>query len=286
MFNTKENRIKWLEKVKTILMMGGKSKATFKNYRAHLNHFFNFYTEDTDFSTIREDEILVYIQKNYLALKRASSTTNVAICSITFLYAVCFKISLNKKLLPNPKLVKTIPTVLPKQNFIKIFNEEENLKHKCWFLLAYCSGLRSMEISSLKIENIIASEHKLKVLGKGNKERYTILPDVTIKFLRLYCRQNLITNKTGYLFLGNGGREHISHQSISGYFNNVIAKKYHLPKTITFHSLRHSFASYFLMNGGDLIVLQSLMGHSDIATTRRYIHFSTNYNHLEGINYV
>ena len=63
-------------------------------------------------------------------------------------------------------------------------------------------------------------------------------------------------------------------------------KKYNLPKNITFHSLRHSFATYYLMNGGDLLTLQSMMGHNNLNTTRRYIHFSHDYNHLEGIRYV
>ena len=66
----------------------------------------------------------------------------------------------------------------------------------------------------------------------------------------------------------------------------ILKKKYNLPKTVTFHSLRHSFATYFLLNGGNLITLQSLLGHSNLNTTRRYTHFSQDYNHLDGIRYV
>ena len=152
-------------------------------------------------------------------------------------------------------------------------------------LLAFCCGLRSSEVVSIKIENINAKEHKLKVLGKRGKERYTILPDIVIKFLRLYCKYNNITQKTGYLFKGTGSLEHPTRACPTTYFG-TIKKEYNLPKTVTFHSLRHSFATYFLLNGGNLITLQSLLGHSNLNTTRRYIHFSQDYNHLDGIRYV
>lgn len=74
-------------------------------------------------------------------------------------------------------LTKIIPTTIDKETFIKILNEEKNLKHKCWLLLAYCSGLRAEEVASIKLKDINVKEHKLKVLGKRKKERFTILPD-------------------------------------------------------------------------------------------------------------
>lgn len=283
--NTQENKAKWIKKVESLLELSGKSDTTFNNYKSHINRFLNFYTEDTDFNTVDEDKILEFIKINYLNLNRASDTINVAICSIRYLYSVCFKIELNKKLIPNIKRTQTIPTIIPKEDFIKIVNGEKNLKYKCWLLLAFCSGLRAREVVKVRIEHIDAREHKIKILGKGNKERYTILPDIVIKYLRLYCKYNHITDKEGYLFKGTDGREHSSTKYPTEFFDR-IRKKYNLPKTITFHSLRHSFATYFLLNGGDLITLQTLLGHSNLNTTRRYIHFSQDYNHLDGINYV
>lgn len=283
--NTQANREKWLKKVRDLIKLSGKSEATFNNYRSHINRFLNSYSEDTDFNDIDEDSILEFIKNEYLNLNRASDTINVAICSIRYLYSVCFKIELNKKLIPNIKRSQTIPTIIPKEDFIKIFNGEKNLKSKCWLLLAFCSGLRASEVVTLRIENINAKEHKLKVLGKRNKERYTVLPDIVIKYLRLYCKYNHITKKSGYLFKGNKGREHGSTKHPTHFFEH-LSKKYNLPRTITFHSLRHSFATYFLLNGGDLIKLQTMLGHSNLNTTRRYIHFSQDYNHLDGIKYV
>lgn len=58
-----------------------------------------------------------------------------------------------------------------------------------------------------------------------------------------------------------------------------------LSKNITFHSLRHSFATYFLVNGGDILVLKSMLGHTSLNTTMIYLHLAQNFNKLEGINY-
>ena len=283
--NTTENKKIWVEKVRTILEMGGRSQNTFVNYKSHIKRFLDYYPEDTNFESILEDEILVFLKKNYLDLKKCSSTINVAINAIKFLYSVCFKIELSKKLLPKIKITQALPSIISKQDFISIFNDEKNLKHKCWLLLAFCSGLRASEVVSIRIENIFANEHKIKILGKGCKERYTILPDITIYYLRLYCKYNHITKKTGYLFEGKKGHEHLSDRNPTNYFCR-LKEKYNLPKEMCFHSLRHSFATYYLMNGGDLLVLQEMLGHNHLNTTKRYIHFSKDFNHLEGINYV
>ena len=284
MINTEENKQIWIEKVNQILKIGGKSDSTYKNYKSHITRFLNYYDNNTNFINILEDDILEYIKEKYLKLNRLSDTVNLAICSIKFLYSVCFKIDLNSKMLPTIKRTQSVPLIIPKKDFIIIFNDTDNLRHKCWLLLGFCSGLRGEEISTLKIENIYADEHKIKVLGKGNKERYTILPDITVKFLRLYCKYNHITNKTGYLFNGKGEREHVSRGATTELFTE-IRRKYSLPKKMCFHSLRHSFATYYLMNGGDLISLQTMMGHNSINTTRIYVHVSNDYNHLKGIRY-
>ena len=196
---------------------------------------------------------------------------------------MCFNITLNKVLLPSSKLTKRIPAFLPREKFIKIINEETNLKHKCWLILSFCSGLRVDEVSRVKVEDINSKEHKLKVLGKGNKERYTILPDVTIRLLRLYCLQNNI--RSGYLFPGINNKEVINSKTIINYFS-VIKYNYHLDYNISFHSLRHAFATYYLANGGSLLALQSMLGHTNLNTTTIYLHLAQNFNELAGIKYV
>ena len=284
MKNTEKNKKKWVEKVKYTLELGGKSDRTFINYKSHINRFLNYYDENVEINKLSEEKIIDYIKKEYIDLNRCAASLNVGICSIKFLYSVCFNKKLNKDLLPSTKLKRKVPTIISKELFLKIFNEENCLKHKCWLLLAFCSGLRVNEVATLKIENIFPNEHKLKVLGKGNKERYTILPDIVTKFLRLYCKEQHITSKQGYLFIGQGN-DCLNSKSIINYFS-AVKKAYNLDTNISFHTLRHSFATYYLMNGGNIITLKSMLGHSHLDTTNIYLHIAQNFNNLEGIKYV
>ena len=158
------------------------------------------------------------------------------------------------------------------------------MEHKCWLLLSFCCGLRISEIATLKIENIYSKEHKLKVLGKRNKERFTILPNIVINWLRLYYKEKKYTSNSGYLFKGYELNEHISPRTIGNFFTN-LKKEYNLSPEITEHSLRHSFATYYLMNGGDLLTLKTMMGHKNLNSTTIYLHMSQDFNNLKGINY-
>ena len=286
MKNTEKNKRKWVEKVEYTLELGGKSKHTFSNYKSHINSFLNYYDVTVDINKLSEDEIVDYFRKQYINLNKCAYTLNVGICSVKFLYSVCFNRKLNKDVLPSTKLKKRLPTIISKQLFLKIFNEVHCLQYKCWLILAFCSGLRADEISKLRIENIYPNEHKLKVLGKGNKERYTILPDITIYFLRMYCKEKHIIKKNGYLFSSPYNKGFcINPKGIINYFS-TLKVAYNLNKNISFHSLRHSFATYYLMNGGNIITLKSMLGHAHLNTTNIYLHISQNFNDLEGIKYV
>lgn len=281
--NTKENQKIWIEKVHENLILRGRSENTFINYKSALNRFLNYFNESTNIELLSEKDIIPYFNQCYLMVNKSKYTYNLAVASIRLLYIVCFNKSLNHFLLPSSKLGKRIPTILPRDKFIIIVNNEPNLKHKCWLLLAFCSGLRVDEVANLKIENLYFNEHKLRIEnGKGNKERYTILPDIVIKMICLYCKTQNI--KSGYLFPGIY-TDVMNSKTITNYFN-VIKYNYNLDDRITFHSLRHSFATYYLKNGGSLLVLQSMLGHKSLSTTTIYLHLSQNFNELEGIKYV
>ena len=139
MKNTKINQEKWLNKIEDTLKIGGRSNRTFDNYKSHIKRFLNYYDENTDINKLNEDDILSYLKIKYINLNVSENTLNLAECSICFLFTICFDKSLNKKKLPCCKVRKRMPSILSKEDFIKIFNSENNLKHKCWLLLAYCS---------------------------------------------------------------------------------------------------------------------------------------------------
>lgn len=281
--NNEKNKEKWIEKVHENLKLRGRSEATYINYKSSLKRFLNFYDEGTNIKKLKENDIVNFLNEEYIKPCKCKSSYNVAVCSIRLMYIVCFNISLNRFLLPTSKLQKKIPTIMPKNTFIKIFNEENNLKYKCWLLLGFCCGLRVEEVAKVNVEDINSKEHKIKVLGKGNKERYTILPDIVIKFLRFYCLEQNI--KSGALFPGTNNKEYMNSKTIINYFTSLKVK-YNLPKNMSFHSLRHSFATYYLSNGGKILNLKSMLGHKSLSSTIIYLHLSQNFNELEGINYV
>lgn len=290
----KKQHRNYIQKVIEILEIGGRSKNTISNY-VHAIHRFLKYFQNKDISNLNEDDIMQYMKKNYLNKSCSANTYNMNISAIKYFYSINFNKEFNAKLLTYAKLTKKIPTTIDKDLFIKILNKENNLKHKCWLLLAYSSGLRVHEIAKVKISDIYSKEHKLKVLGKRNKERYTILTDVTINYLRKYFKNQyfknnyfkymyLKSNKPGYLFEGAKGAEYVNSGSITNYFT-LIKKKYNLDESITFHSLRHSFATNFIKAGGDSFVLKSMLGHSSLNTTSIYVHMGRDFNNLKGVSY-
>lgn len=274
------------------LKLGGRSNKTICNYVHAINRFLNYF-HNHDISLLDETDIVQYMKHNYLDKNCSSSTYNLNISAIKYFYSVNFNKEFNNKLLPHAKLTKKIPTTIDKELFDKIFNEEINLKYKCFLLLAYCSGLRAEEVASIRLVDINAKEHKLKILGKGNKERYTVLTDFTIKYLRLYYvdkyfKNNYFkklyskNNNTGFLFEGNNQSEHISGSTVTNYFT-TIKKKYNLNNNLSFHSLRHSFATNFIIQGGDPFVLKSMLGHCSYNSTSIYVHTGRDFN-LFGFN--
>lgn len=273
-----------VNKVIDTLRIGGRSEKTILNYVHAIIRFLKYF-QNEDISAFTEDDILEYIKNCYLSKSCSGNTYNMNICAIKYFYSINFNKEFNKKLLPHAKLAKKLPKTIDKEVFIKILNEERNLKHKCWLLLAYCSGLRAEEVASVRYSHIYASEHKLKVLGKGKKERFTVLPDITIKYLRLYYKSsyNRIYYKSDYLF-GGYKYKYISSKTIINYFI-TIKEKYNLDEELTFHSLRHSFATNFIKAGGDPFVLKSMLGHSSLNTTSIYVHMGRDFNNLKGVNY-
>ena len=281
--NTDENQKIWIDKIQQNLILRGRSDKTFVNYKSVLNRFFKFYDSNVNIASLKENDIIDFLNHEYLIPNKCKCSYNLAVCSIRLLYILCFNFSLNRILLPTSKLTKKLPTILSIDLFAKIVNDQKFLKHKCWLLLGFFCGLRVSEVARIKVEDVFVKQNRLKVLGKGDKERFTILPNIVIKALRAYCIKNNI--KSGYIFKGSNNKPFMNEKTIINCFS-TIKDLYNLDDNISFHSLRHSFATYYLLNGGSLLKLQSMLGHSNINTTTIYIHLSQSFNGSDGVKYV
>ena len=271
-----------LQKVKDLLKTRGCSERTINNYLSCLNRFKQYYN-GKELKNLKEEDILDYLKVNFIDLDFAAASVNVNRAAIKYYYLVNFNIDFNNILLPSCKVKNRFPTILTKEQVISIFNNESNIKHKIWIILAYGSGLRISEVASLKVSDILSKEHKIRVIGKGNKERYVPLPDITLRLLRTYWLQNKDKIVNDYLFpnINNGKNKckHINPFTIKQAFQK-IKQNNNLDHTITFHTLRHSFACEYIKSGGDISELRILLGHSSINTTMIYLHMAKDFNEV------
>ncbi len=267
-----------LQKVKDLLLLRKCSDRTVSNYLSCINRFKNYYKRK-DLEKLNEDDILEYLKKNFINIGCSAATINVNRAAIKYYYLVNFNKEFSNVLLPQTKIPSRFPKIISKQDFIKMFNSEFNLKHKIWIMLAYGSGLRISKVASLKVSDILSKEHKIRIIGKGNKERYAPLPNFTLKLLRLYWIQNKDKITNNYFFPGKYKATKgtcISSFGIKEAFQK-IKENNNLDNSITFHTLRHSYATEFIKNGGDIWELKNILGHSSINTTSIYLHMAENF---------
>lgn len=270
-----------LQKVKDLLLLRKCSDRTVSNYFSCINRFKNYYKRK-DLKKLNEDDILEYLKKNFINIGCSAATINVNRAAIKYYYLVNFNKNFSNVLLPQTKISSRFPKIISKQDFIKMFNSEFNLKHKLWIMLAYGSGLRISEVASLKVSDILSKEHKIRVIGKGNKERYAPLPDFTLKLLRLYWIQNKDKITNNYFFPGKYKATKgtcITSFGIKEAFQKMKENN-NLDNSITFHTLRHSYATEFIKNGGDIWELKNILGHSSINTTSMYLHMAENFKEV------
>ena len=270
-----------LQKVKNLLLLRKCSDRTVSNYLSCINRFKNYYKRK-DLKKLNEDDILEYLKKNFINIGCSAATINVNRAAIKYYYLVNFNKNFSNILLPQTKIPSRFPKIISKQDFIKMFNSEFNLKHKLWIMLAYGSGLRISEVASLKVSDIFCYEHNIRVIGKRNKERYGPLADVTLKLLRLYWIQNKDKITNNYFFPGKYKATKdtcITSFGIKEAFEK-IKENNNLDNSITFHTLRHSYATEFIKNGGDIWELKNILGHSSINTTSMYLHMAENFKDI------
>lgn len=144
----------------------------------------------------------------------------------------------------------------------------------------YGCGLRVSELCNLKLSNIYAEEEMIQVIGKGNKERWVPINPYALKQLTDYLLtiRSHITPQPGeerYVFLNLRGR-HLSRVAIFQFIKEA-AEKAGISKSVSPHSLRHSFATELVQNGADLRAVQEMLGHESLSTTEIYTHLSREY---------
>ncbi len=153
----------------------------------------------------------------------------------------------------------------------------EGQRNKAIIETLFSCGLRVSELVNLKKSDLFEEEKFVRILGKGSKERLVPISTKALKEIHLwYVDRNLMKIKPGeedYVFLNRRGA-HLTRTMILIMIKRT-AENAGIKKTISPHTLRHSFATALLKGGADLRVIQALLGHEDIGTTEIYTHVET-----------
>ena len=138
-------------------------------------------------------------------------------------------------------------------------------------MLIYSAGLRISEVVKLKPEDIDSKRMLIYIKeAKGRKDRYTMLSDKALQTLREYWKEY---RPKKWLFSGQDKERHITTRTVGKIFSNVC-RAVKILKSVSVHSLRHSFATHLLESGIDIRYIQEILGHKSSKTTEIYTHVS------------
>ena len=215
------------------------------------------------------DEIRAY-QLYLLERKRLSSSTlNITVCALRFLYAITLNRNVDVERIVFARREKRLPVVLSPDEVALFFGAIQSLKYRAILVTAYATGLRVSEVARLKLADIDSSRMTIRVdQGKGRKDRYVMLSPRLLELLREYWRA---LRPASWLFPGRLPHEPISPASVRQVCREACLAS-RLGKRVTPHTLRHSFATHLLEAGTDLRRIQVLMGHRSLASTALYTH--------------
>lgn len=246
----------------------GLAKRTEETYLYAVEQLSRHYHQRPD--TITEAQLEQYFRYLTLEKQLARSTIHLRLNGICFFFkAVLHKeVAITKPLSRRP--VKA-PVMLTPAEVHLVISLCPYKKHRFMLMTYYGTGLRLMELINTKVADIDGQRSTLRVLaGKGNKDRYVILTPAVLNLLREYWQ---LYRPHDYLFYsGHGMDKPMSSSSISKPFKDAV-RAAGVSNRCSIHSLRHAYATHQLVAGMPLYELQNQLGHTNIKTTQRYLHW-------------
>jgi site-specific recombinase XerD len=174
-----------------------------------------------------------------------------------------------------------LPPVLSREEVKRVLVMATSLKGRAMLTLAYGCGLRAGEVVRLRAGDIDSEQMIIRIVqSKGRKDRHVMLPDEVLDLLRQWWKARPTMRDAGiapeqrWLFPGRRAPQPLTTRHFSRLFKQA-AKAAGLRKTLSLHSLRHSFATHLLEDGKDIRLIQALLGHEKLETTARYTRVAT-----------
>ncbi len=269
-FNISEHNKNQLTIFIKMLTLKAYSLSTITTYKSEFAVFLQ------TLNSVKADELKTDRVKNYLfychdKLKLSENTIHSRMNALKFYYEKVLKRERFFFDIPRPKRPLKLPKVISEEKIFKGLSEIKNLKHQVLLMIAYSAGLRVSEVINIKVADINSDRMQIFIeRAKGKKDRLVPLSKVALELLREYYKKY---QPKKWLFEGQIKGTPYSSRSAQLVFNYYF-EKVGIPKYITFHSLRHSYATHLLEGGTDIKYIQELLGHNDIKTTIRYTHVS------------
>ena len=263
----------------------GLSKNTIDSYSLDIQKLCNFLEfNNIEISPIKisEEQIQQFI---YSISKEVNASSQARIISglksfFSYLIFEEYRINSPMELIETPRLGRKLPDTLSLKEIDSLIqavdlSKPEGERNRAILETLYGCGLRVSELITLKISDLFFDEGFIKITGKGNKQRFVPIADLTQKYIAIY--RNLIRShikiqkgQEDTLFLNRRGKG-LTRAMIFTIIKD-LAVKINLKKAISPHTFRHSFATHLLENGADLRSIQMMLGHESITTTEIYVH--------------
>lgn len=263
----------------------GLSKNTIENYSFDLERLHLFLSKNKiDISPIKitEETIQQFI---YSISKEVNPRSQARIISglksfFTYLIFEDYRTDNPLELIDTPKTGRKLPDTLSVDEIDALIaaidlSSNEGERNRAMLESLYSCGLRVTELVALKISDLFFEEGFIKITGKGNKQRFVPIGSSTQNYISIYrnSTRSDLNIKKGFedtLFLNRRGAQ-LTRAMIFTIIKD-LALKINLNKSISPHTLRHSFATHLLENGADLRSIQLMLGHESITTTEIYVH--------------
>jgi integrase/recombinase XerD len=268
----------------------GLSANTIVSYNNDLQKLVRFLSDNQiEISPISIDESTIQ-QFIYDAAKKINARSQARLISglksfFDYLVFEDYRKTNPTDLIEAPKIGRKLPDTLSEEEIDALIGAIDlshpfGERNRTLLETMYSCGLRVSEVTTLKISDLFFEEGFVKVLGKGNKERFVPIHQQAQKYIKTYINEIRILQKPkknfeDTLFLNRRGKG-LTRQMVFIIINEA-ATKINLKKKISPHTFRHSFATHLLKYGADLRAIQQMLGHESITTTEIYVHLDKSY---------
>lgn len=262
------------------------SSLTISNYKRDIEYFFSFLQDKkiTNIKNVKYNDIrnyLIHLHDHQYSKKTVSRYISSLRTFFKYLYIEGDICNNPMILVSNPKFDKRLPVFLYTNDLEQLLNSPNldniyGIRDSLILELLYSTGIRVSELVNIKLKDIHFDEKRIKILGKGNKERYVLYGEICSQKLINYLnnsRETFNIKNSEFLLLGKNGTK------LTTRFIEKIIKKYqqqaNIKVKVTPHTLRHTFATHLLDGGADLKTVQELMGHESLSSTQVYTHITS-----------